>query len=287
MPSFRLQMMRISHRINRSVGIRWGESFPFYYVSEYPKSGGTWLSQMIGDVLQLPVPQRSTMPIGCASVLHNHWAYHKGLRRVAYLYRDGRDAMVSAVFHVLREYKNPGARAHSIARARLHRLFGSSFDAEDTATILPRLVEDLFSKPLGNRQTWPEHIRDWYDPDSRPHIAYVSYEQLLEDPRAHLRRVVEHIGDREVEPWRIEMTVEKFSIKRQTGRSAGLEDRSHFIRKGVAGDWENHFTPEAARVFDQHAGEELVRLGYERDRSWIARLGETESAHPESARSSK
>jgi hypothetical protein len=41
------------------------------------------------------------------------------------------------------------------------------------------------------------------------------------------------------------------------------------MRKGVIGDWRNHFTEEACKVFDQFAGNELIRLGYEKDHSWV------------------
>ncbi len=280
MSSIRPLMIHASHRVNHALGARLGESFPFYYVSEYPKSGGTWLSQMIGDVLQLPVPQHCIFPMGCASVLHNHWGYHRGLRRVVYLSRDGRNVVVSSFFHILRDYGDSRSVARTPARARLDRVFGAGFDAEDTRALLPRFVEHLFDKPLGNRRSWAQHVREWYDPESRPHIAYVSYEELLEDPGAHLNRVAEHVSAREVQDWRIEMAVEKFSIERQTGRSAGQEDRAHFIRKGVAGDWKNHFSHEAARVFDRLTGDELIRLGDEPDRSCVQNMGDAAVFQP-------
>ncbi len=261
-----------SHRLNHALGARWGETFPFYYVSEYPKSGGTWLSKMIGDVLQIPVPQRSIFPIGCSAVLHNHWGYDGRLRRVVYLYRDGRDVVVSSLFHLLRHYRDPKAPAHHESVAHLHRVFGRGFDPDDPRALLPRFVEDSFRHPLGNRLSWSEHIRAWHDP-ARTHIAYVSYEQLRTDPHAHLRRVVEHIAERTIEDWKIDMAVEKFSIERQTGRKQGQEDRSHFIRKGMPGDWVNHFTPESARIFHDLAGDVLIRLGYEADASWVDRVG--------------
>ena len=61
-------------------------------------------------------------------------------------------------------------------------------------------------------------------------------------------------------------------MARQTGgRKAGEEDRGSFIRKGVAGDWVNHFGPTAARRFDELAGDALVAVGYEEDRDWVDR----------------
>jgi len=46
------------------------------------------------------------------------------------------------------------------------------------------------------------------------------------------------------------------------GRGQGEEDRGSFYRKGVVGDWENHFDARAEQVFMQHAGDLLRDLGY-------------------------
>ena len=39
-------------------------------------------------------------------------------------------------------------------------------------------------------------------------------------------------------------------------------------RKGIVGDWRNHFTEDHRRVFKQVAGDLLIRLGYEKDTDW-------------------
>jgi hypothetical protein len=56
--------------------------------------------------------------------------------------------------------------------------------------------------------------------------------------------------------------------KLSRGRERGQEDPSSFYRKGVAGDWKNHFSKEDRRVFKEEAGELLIRLGYEDDLDW-------------------
>lgn len=268
-------LRRTANLCNRAITARYSDRLGQYFVSEYPKSGGTWLSKMLADVLDLPCPQHAVLPIGFASVMHNHWGYNKNRRRTVYLMRDGRDVMVSSLFHELRQYRQPDHAEYAGVASRLPAVFGKGFDPADTKGLLPRYIELNFKRPLGNRTNWADHIRQWYAPAERPWLAYVKYEELLEDCAAHLSRIVETLSGREPEPWRVEMAVEKYSIARQTGRKAGQEDRSHFIRKGVAGDWRNHFTPEAAEVFDRLAGDELIMLGYEPDRSWIATVQET------------
>jgi Sulfotransferase domain len=47
------------------------------------------------------------------------------------------------------------------------------------------------------------------------------------------------------------------------GRRAGVEDTASHYRKGVAGDWVNHFTQVHVDAFDERFGGLLERLGYE------------------------
>jgi hypothetical protein len=55
---------------------------------------------------------------------------------------------------------------------------------------------------------------------------------------------------------------------RTGGRKPGAEDPTSHERKGVAGDWKNHFTDRVAKVFKDRYGELLVAAGYERDDRW-------------------
>jgi len=52
-------------------------------------------------------------------------------------------------------------------------------------------------------------------------------------------------------------------------RSIGKEKNS-FMRKGIVGDWKNHFSKEARKLFDELAGEQLIMLGYEAGHDWAS-----------------
>lgn len=56
------------------------------------------------------------------------------------------------------------------------------------------------------------------------------------------------------------------------GRPRGTENVASHYRKGVPGDWINHFSVEHAEAFDQKYGELLIKLGLEHDHSWVERL---------------
>ncbi len=263
---------RVAKRVTRWIGVHWGETFPFYYVSEHPKSGGSWLAKMVSDYLQLPFPQFTRLPIGFSCVILNHWRYDPRMRRAFYLYRDGRDVMVSLYFHHLhmgRHSQNPVPRR--ITRT-YEKLFGKSFDPGDIVRNLPRFIEHEFTNPgRGTTLNWRQHVEDWLRAQGTGNVTYLSYEGLREDCEATLGRALEDLIDEEIDPWRLSTTVEKMSMKRQTGRDPGGGDRTQHTRKGIVGDWKNYFCREAAEIFNEHAGDTLVRLGYEGDLRWVDR----------------
>lgn len=268
--SVRLNMQRVSMLTTRGVARYFGEAFPFYYVMEYPKSGGSWLADMIADYLQIPRPVQPVFPIGFRAVIHGHWGYSARLRRVVYLYRDGRDVATSMYFRALQLVHNsPDKSIRSYFARRVPSLL--EVEAGD-ASQLPRFLQEWAVGRLGTHTGWSTHIEQWAF--GRPHVVTVSYEQLLENPVTHLGRVLHAITGEEAKPERLAATVHKFSFQQQAGRSPGSEDRTSFLRKGVAGDWRTHFARESGKIFDSHFGDALVRLGYEADRDWWRSLPE-------------
>jgi hypothetical protein len=52
------------------------------------------------------------------------------------------------------------------------------------------------------------------------------------------------------------------------GRERGEESIHSHQRKGIAGDWQNYFTPKLKRIFKRRFGDLLIRSGYEKDVLW-------------------
>lgn len=267
--SARLTMQRAAILVTRYVGMYFGERFPFYYVMEYPKSGGSWLADMIADYLQIPRAVQPVLPIGFRSVIHGHWGYSPRYRRVVYLYRDGRDVAVSMYFRTLEEIRHPPYRT---TRSYFKKRWPSLFDMRQSDTSrLSAFMGEWATKPGGTRWVWSEHVQQWI---GRPGVVTVSYEELLRDTHACMSRLIGELISDDVDAEKLAATIHKYSFEQQTGRTRGSEDRASFIRKGIAGDWRNHFDRECGRVFDQHFGDMLVNLGYESDRDWWTSLPE-------------
>jgi Sulfotransferase domain len=139
-------------------------------------------------------------------------------------------------------------------------------DYDDVYENLPAFIEYAFTRPHSPRFSWATFARRWHN---RKVAIHVRYEDLRRETARELQRVVRGLAGRRLGPEEATAIVEEFSFERQTGRKPGEEDRKSFLRKGVVGDWRNHFSSEARVTFDRYAGEELILLGYERDRTWV------------------
>jgi hypothetical protein len=151
------------------------------------------------------------------------------------LVRDGRDCAVSGWFH---NQRNPKWAA----------LNGGSL--EDYARKIANLwVVDLVkAEEFADR--YPERMRR------------VRYEDLAADTEGTLADLFQFLGVEVSEAVLAACRTQASFAKFSGGRNPGEENRSSFFRKGVVGDWRNHFSAEASAVFRERAGAWLDRLGY-------------------------
>jgi hypothetical protein len=232
---------------------------PLYVVNEFPKSGGTWVGQMLGRALEVPFP-RNRFPMLRPSIMHGHYLRPRGIKNATVVWRDGRDVMVSWYHQQLIPHQ---WNRLQVARSRRELPLE---DYDDVYGNLPAFIEYAFTRPHSPGFSWTDFVRRWH---GRKGTVRVRYEDLRRDTAGELRRVVSELLGAELDLERASAIADEFSFERQSGRRSGEEDRKSFLRKGVVGDWRERFGPEARKVFDHFAGRELILLGYEQDRGWV------------------
>ncbi len=88
------------------------------------------------------------------------------------------------------------------------------------------------------------------------------YEDLHQDPEAQTKNLLTFLGMDDSEAATL-ACLEAGSFKKLTeGRTRGEEDKSSFFRKGVIGDWQNHFDESNLATYNQVAGDLPRKLGY-------------------------
>ncbi|MCP4389723.1 MAG: sulfotransferase domain-containing protein [Gammaproteobacteria bacterium] len=102
----------------------------------------------------------------------------------------------------------------------------------------------------------------------RPELIEVRFEEMLANQYAVFERVFAHYGlsARQVE---IGLSLaEQCDFERTTGRKKGQEAEQSHLRKGVAGDWRNHFADAHVKQFKSSYPGLLAGLGYEAGDDW-------------------
>ncbi len=197
--------------------------------------------------------------------------------------RDPRDMIVSGYFshknsHPAHPDFNPWMVEH---RARLQ-----ACDREDG------LIQEI-----DYSSAYFEHMRSW--DYHHPRVLETRFEVLTRNPRQEFARILEFIGIELVpegkmqRAWRrlaswsgrlltrsdcpiyrvcarhLHDILDQQSFRQLSGgRAVGQEDAHHHFRKGVAGDWRQHFTPRIKKVFKDRFGDLLLQLGYEQSDDW-------------------
>lgn len=217
------------------------------WVIGFPKSGNTWISYLCAYCFNLPFinfgnPEEKPTKSWVHQLTNgtNKWPGLKGYDSVQkthkqpdrvpfrdglviYAIRDPRDVFVS--YHYFMRSSN--ARFRGRLRYYLLGFFGKR-----------RQIKWFLSK-------WDQHVRSW-----TPHSQMIiSYDKLLSDGSDYLAK---HLANN---PFLIDRTLtdqayEHFSFEKMSGgRKAGSEDKGSFFRKGVSGDWQNHFSKGEVELF--------------------------------------
>ncbi len=187
--------------------------------------------------------------------------------KVVHIVRDGRDVAVSSVHHQWNNATDQGGRRklsrEKVAKREAYRDDPDAFGASGESIFAGEHVAEIAG-------SWSTSVsRAMADGALLGGNYYqVRYEDLLAEPVGEVVRLLEFLeADSGEEIARA--CVEAASFEQLSGgRIQGEEDSSSFYRKGIAGDWKNHFTEEDRRAFKEEAGELLIRLGYEKDLDW-------------------
>lgn len=181
---------------------------------------------------------------------------------VLLMVRDPRD-VVTSHFHYVTE-KHPGHRLHEHYRSLPNddeRLMASirGVDGEHTGD----------GDPLEGIDEWLDRFLAW---DEEPYTAVVRFEDLIGPRGGGSREAQVETVERIAEHLDVDLADEEVARVAESTFSTG----SSTFRKGLIGDWRNHFEPEHVEAFKDAAGDRLVELGYEPDGDWSVEETATE-----------
>ncbi|HEX3799258.1 MAG TPA: sulfotransferase domain-containing protein [Verrucomicrobiae bacterium] len=228
------------------------------FIVGYPKSGNTWFQNLVSGLVHGVNPRvgppslaSDLVPDVHANEFYRRYStptYFKShalpqphYRRVVYLLRDGRDAMVSFLHY-----------AEALEKRKLNFL-------------------EFVNNPIRHSSSkWHEHVEAWTQNPFDAQMIVIKYEDMLEQPVTELERFCEFIGllrDRAAlsavaEGAQFSSLREKEASIGWGGQSAWPKDK-FFFRRGVAGSHKDEMPPEVVAAFLSEAGKTLRLHGYE------------------------
>lgn len=167
--------------------------------------------------------------------------------RFIHLVRDGRDVVVSGLAH------------QRIIHTRRATPLGAELTAAVEARRVPDAAFERFTAFWEDTCAAADEARALFRAFHR-----IRYEDMLDDTPGELTRLLAFL-DADASPGASAACARAGAFRAMSGgRARGEEDLSSTVRKGVAGDWRQWFTPEQAERFDRRCGRWLDVHGYER-----------------------
>lgn len=206
-----------------------------YNVRGSPRSGTKWIQRIVELITGAKVTH------GHAGIIED---FNKPNHRVVFICRDVRDAIIS-VYYFIKQGKASGAM-HTTTK-----LLNNMSEAEG--------IKQVMIMYMKYRMPYLVHLFN----EKSKKIIKIRYEGLILDHIGCIQRLAKRL-EYKLKPHKLKLILQETSFKKLSkGRIPGKEDRNHHYRKGIIGDWKNHFNDNHLKIFDQMGGNDLLKdLGY-------------------------
>ncbi|KAM4814118.1 sulfotransferase 1A1-like [Urocitellus parryii] len=115
--------------------------------------------------------------------------------------------------------------------------------------------------------SWYQHVQEWWELNRTHPVLYLFYEDLKENPKREIKKILEFLG-RSLSEETVDHIVQHTSFKEMkknpmanyTTIPTEMMDHSisSFMRKGITGDWKSIFTVAQNEHSDAHYAEKMA-----------------------------
>ncbi len=268
------------------------------FVVGFPKSGNTWLTRLLADVLDGKVKNgmggddeeeiASDINKKTKENLYNIRKTHllpeglirrvdKNLKRAVYIKRDFRDILISSFF-----YRYPSIKDEDIVKASLLKVFLRNpkriFLYFRNRLLMYHHIKIMRTKWHG----WGDHINEWKEYSDKISFTELTYENLLNNTKGELLKILKKLDLPIPSEDKIEQAIERQAFKNKKKQLENLPEDSKipfgkkfnvkFLRKGVSGDWKNYLSTCMAKFVHRIMGEALIKNKYVKDKTWCRKF---------------
>lgn len=250
-------------------------------VAGYPKSGCTWATRLVAELVGCPVAgfwrsgKKEIAVEGRDRIsefrcFKSHHQLHEleidpadGENRIIYVLRDPRDIAISAANFFV--FKRLGARTDRDGPRWAKKLYAR--------TLYPLLVRENFrlEKMTGALLEGAAEVHNWcrvswkahWRPYAEAGVPIVRYEDLLTQPAEEARRILQHLHlERSPEAIAEAVRNQSFARKKTELLRSGLRGQARFLRVGKSQQWCEKMPLNLRARFARELGTELAAWSY-------------------------
>jgi len=243
-------------------------------VCGYPKSGTTWLSRLIAELVECPLQGNLESPEGVQEGLEriseyacykSHHTYETLVSgelddyyKAVYIVRDPRDVAISAAHHFrVRHFSLPGRNRLVSTLKRCGNRVAPQFLRRKRLIQAVLYGDSSISYWLGT--PW----RDHYGSFSRSNKLILKYEDLLDHPVQSCNKLLSYLGiSKSNDSVTQAIDTQSFQNKRDRLKSHGMMSEYAFLRRGGYEYWRHELSRKENRLFIDELGPELAALSY-------------------------
>ncbi|MGK7931020.1 MAG: sulfotransferase domain-containing protein [Microcystaceae cyanobacterium] len=256
----------------------------------YPKSGNTWMTRLVAELVQCPV-------VGFFDYDHHDEIAIEGLDResnyqcfkshhqlsefneiinkrknanqvindykIIYIIRDPRDVCVSGAsffpferFPLLGKYMSQFPQGRKVYRLINRVLSPPSYRIKQ---MMHTVINGSHKVHLWVRIPWKNH----YEPYFNDNYFIVKYEAMLDNPEQECKRILSFLGI-ERDKQQIKETIERQSFEKRKSNFLKSDEvgKARFLRVGKKEQWKEKLSREQQQLFLESLGDDLKRFNY-------------------------
>jgi len=248
----------------------------------YPKSGCTWATRLVAELVGCPVAGfwRSEKKeiavegedrVSDYRVFKSHHQFSElGISpndpetHLFYILRDPRDIAISAASHFqFDRFPRIATLFRGVRRGEKlyrHTLYPLLVRRNYR---LERMTEALLDGSAEVHNSLRVSWRDHWQPYQEAGVPMVRYEDLLATPEEQCTRILQHLGlKRSAQEIASAVANQSFEHKKQALLQQGETGRAKFLRVGKSGQWQKKLPPHLQTRFAKEIGPEMREWGY-------------------------
>lgn len=255
-----MNLIKIKNQIDYWLAIIYDSYFAKkgIYVVGYTKSGTNWLRNLIRYYYNVDKDGDDDFFRVRVHHLHRFIPSSYFSKKSIYMIRDGRDTIVSRYFTMVRQLSQQKMKNDFI-------IFSGKVPTQDNITeLLPDYINFLKTYHKSSID-YKSHILK----AEKMKLYIIKYEDLHQNTEEVFKQVLIYLDNK------TDLNIEKINkVIFESSFESSIKKKkvqSGFFREdgGKSGGWKQYFNKESAMLFNEYAGDILLKYNYEKDNNWV------------------